>query len=154
MGYYASYDGEITTIPMTQKQVQNLLCAIYSDNNNEERYDIPADFTKAPVPDTFECWKVKVQAPVPDRFDDWKVKVLEKNRNTNTTSYEIGIWGDEKYYEDEVYQFLKAIAPFTTGGEIEYIGEDGEAWRFHFRNGSWYEDRGRIVYDDSMAPIK
>ena len=139
MGYYTSYGGKITTIPMTQKQVQNLLCAIYSDDNNEERYDIPADFTKAPVP---------------DMFDGWKVEVLEKNQNTNTTSYEIGIWGDEKYYEDEVYQFLKAIAPFTTEGEIEYTGEDGEAWRFHFRNGSWYEDRGRIVYDDSMAPIK
>lgn len=58
------------------------------------------------------------------------------------------VWNHDKYYDDYIYNFLEKITPYTKSGEIEFVGENNEAWRFHFRNGKWYEDAGKIIYEE------
>ncbi len=61
----------------------------------------------------------------------------------------IDISNDDKYYEDEVDDFLTSITEFITEGEVEYVGEDGCHWKyvFDFESSCWHERNGRIIYD-------
>lgn len=61
---------------------------------------------------------------------------------------EISMSDYNKYYEDSVYEFLEAVAPYTDNGIIFYSGEDGTSWKFEFMDGEWKECSGQIVYDD------
>ncbi len=64
----------------------------------------------------------------------------------------ISFWGSEKYHEDEVLNFLEALSPSVENGVIEYLGEDGCAWRFiQDQTGSWREENGRVVYADDLS---
>lgn len=67
--------------------------------------------------------------------------------------FEIDIDGYEIYNEDVFYDFLEKVMPYTKEGEIDFVGEDYKLWRFAFRDGKWYEDTGRIVYENSPLPI-
>ena len=65
--------------------------------------------------------------------------------------HELYLSNDDKYYHDEVMDCLRAIAPYATGGEIEFHGEDETFWRFVIKDGKVREDYGRIVYDGDPA---
>lgn len=129
MGYYANYSGTITTKPMSQQDVKRFLAAIDSE----------------------EITGLLTEAPTPYAFEQWEVTAVSSDENS--IAYEISIWGDEEYYDDDVRRFLNAIALYTESGEIEYNGEDNTLWRFAFRDGEWYEDNGYVSYIDSVVPI-
>lgn len=61
------------------------------------------------------------------------------------------VTADDKYYEDEVYDFLNAVTPYTKQGTIYYSGEDDTQWKFEFKDGEWKEIGSRVVYDDRPA---
>lgn len=131
MGYYANYSGSIETKPMSQQDVKRFLAAIDSE----------------------ESTGLLTEAPTPYAFEQWEVNETFKDSTGDAIAYDIAIWGDEKYYDDDVRKFLNAIAPYTKSGEIEYDGEDNTLWRFAFRGGEWYEDSGYVSYVDSAVPI-
>lgn len=131
MGYYANYSGSIETKPMSQQDVKRFLAAIDSE----------------------EITGLLTEAPTPYAFEQWEVDGISKDSTVDAIAYYITIWGDEKYYDDDVRTFLNAIAPYTKSGEIEYNGEDNTLWRFAFRDGEWYEDNGYVSYIDSVVPI-
>ena len=136
MGYYANYRGSIETKPMSQQDVKGFLAAIDSE-------EITGLLTEAPTPCAFEQWEV----------NGISVDGISKDSTGDAIAYYITIWGDEKYYDDDVRKFLNAIAPYTKSGEIEYNGEDNTLWRFAFRGGEWYEDSGYVSYVDSAVPL-
>lgn len=53
----------------------------------------------------------------------------------------------DKYYEEDVIEGLNAIKDCIVEGELEFVGEDGENWKFIFANGNWEEYDGTITYD-------
>ena len=60
-------------------------------------------------------------------------------------------WGNDKYRTDEIGEMLeklKGIAPLKDGSEYDFQGEDSELWRFILKDGEWWYQEGRIVYDD------
>ena len=52
------------------------------------------------------------------------------------------------YRDDLWYDFLELMNGLLECGNIEFIGEDDSLWRFNYRNGKWYEDNGRVEYED------
>ena len=56
---------------------------------------------------------------------------------------------NQKYYEDDVYHDLNILTKYITSGYIEYTGEDDNHWRIAFKDGSWSETEGKVVYDMS-----
>ena len=66
---------------------------------------------------------------------------------SSAVSY-IDFWSNDKYYSDEVEATLNAVssaAPISDG-EICYHGEDGELWRFIYKDGRWIEEDGHVEY--------
>lgn len=62
---------------------------------------------------------------------------------------------NEKYYESDIYAALDSLTSFIVSGYVEFAGEDGEHWRFVFRNNKWEEESGQIVYGKKIpAEIK
>lgn len=154
MGYEASYGGEITTKPMTAMDVKQLLSRINKNNEELELSRIKGD-TRAAL---FEFLRLESGFRHADLVWDnyWEIKVIQEDENTGAKSYYITLssGGLSRYNEDEVHNFFKAFTPFTKEGVVEYTGEDDSHWRFEFRNGRWYEDVGRIVYDeDNEHPL-
>lgn len=59
-----------------------------------------------------------------------------------------GIWltFEDRNFNDQVEESLKALAPYVRIGNVEFTGEDGEHFRYEFDEGKlWYCD-GEIVY--------
>lgn len=54
---------------------------------------------------------------------------------------------DDKYNKHEISEDLKVIAKYITDGHLDFVGEDGERWRFKFEEGVWNELEGRMIYD-------
>lgn len=54
---------------------------------------------------------------------------------------------DDKYIRHEICEDLKIIAKYITDGYLDFVGEDGERWRFKFEEGVWNELGGRMIYD-------
>lgn len=142
MSVYASCDGEIITKPMNQNDVHAFLQAVGSQ----------------PV-----CKHLNACWDVPDCFANFDVEVIDEDSvsavqnevkviTAEKVAYRIAIYGFDKYHDDEVTDFLLAIAPFVTKGELKYDGEESH-WRFHFRDGEWYEDEGIVTFINSTAPL-
>lgn len=57
------------------------------------------------------------------------------------------------YHEEEITEFLNAIIPFVSDGQVEFIGEDGAHWAFIFDPEAlkWEEKSGRIVYGEETT---
>lgn len=57
---------------------------------------------------------------------------------------------DGKYYEEDVSEALEKLLDVAdvTSGCVEFLGEDGEHWRFLYCPGEgWVEQQGRVVYE-------
>lgn len=69
----------------------------------------------------------------------------------NITDKTFELWFGEyaPYYDTDICSFLAEIQPYTISGEISYIGDDSEFWRFIFdeKSGKWVKEEGSIAYD-------
>lgn len=97
---------------------------------------------------------VKLQNVLEDAWFEYDFDFREAKSKTGTHQgekyTEVQFWQDEKYHREEVegvLYFMKALAPIREGC-IEYAGEDGDHWRFIYRNDAWKEQAGHIVYDE------
>lgn len=55
---------------------------------------------------------------------------------------------DDKYHDEETLKTLRAlteIAPVENGA-LEYFGEDGQLWRFVWKDDKWVEEDGHVEY--------
>lgn len=59
-----------------------------------------------------------------------------------------------KYHDDDVGVALQKLAPFVSSGDVEFIGDDNNRWRFHFWNGKVRYQEGRTVYEDASADYR
>ena len=59
------------------------------------------------------------------------------------------------YWDDDVKDALTELTEAfpIISAEIDYTGDDGEAWRHIFRDGQWLEQNGQIVYEEPGAPF-
>lgn len=57
---------------------------------------------------------------------------------------------DNKTGQEEV--FVAAAAPFIEDGDYEWTGEDGDFWKWQFREGKMFLLSGRRIYDHA-APV-
>lgn len=78
---------------------------------------------------------------VEEAFEELRFELYEKDNK-----YKIDYFSGEKLagWELEVFQ---CIAPYIDDGYLEYIGEDGEQWRYIFKNGECREVYPSITYD-------
>lgn len=76
-----------------------------------------------------------------DAFED-----LEYDEKTKL----LCISGHSKYYEDEIETALNYIKNNVEEGSIEFTGEDDCHWRFIFKNGSFTEESGYLMYDSDF----
>ena len=66
------------------------------------------------------------------------------------------IWSSEKYCGELVEDALNGVAEIAEidSGEINFVGEDQELWRFIFSDGKWVEQNGTVVYiQDSRSEL-
>ena len=122
MGYYAEFKGSITLNPITATEEQDLI-----SKYNEMYHEEASSFIDI-------CgWGGERDVYVISKTDA-------------TVQYGLDLYGDEKYYEEEVRAFLNLFLPCIESGEIDFIGEDDSIWRMIFRDGHWDEESGAIVY--------
>ncbi|WP_075810239.1 hypothetical protein [Clostridium perfringens] len=79
---------------------------------------------------------------ITELFDEMRFEVFEKDQDR----YGIDFFGEK--YDGCEEQFFKAIAPHVNDGCLEYIGEDGERWRYAFKNGECREVYPKIVWEE------
>ena len=91
---------------------------------------------------------IKLKEPLPEEI----IKLAEVAFEVNFYNDKmLEVSNDDKYYEDEVYDFLNAVTPYTEEGTIYYSGEDDTQWKFEFIDGEWKEIGSRTVFDDQPA---
>lgn len=76
---------------------------------------------------------------------------IDTYTNNNKTIMDITAYG--KYHAEDIDEILKRITRTEkiASGEIEFTGEDDAHWRFIWDGNEWFEQDGRIVYDDPCA---
>lgn len=79
---------------------------------------------------------------ITELFDEMRFEVFKKDKD----SYGIDFFGEK--YDGCEEQFFKAIAPYINDGYLEYIGEDGDKWRYIFKNGECKEVYPKIVWEE------
>lgn len=121
MGYYANGSGFVVTRPLSLKEKTKLLKEIQATDMKH-----------------FES-------------DAFSVVSLSLKGKEGKEVMTIDIDHSDNYHEENVYDFLRKIAPYVETGKIEFDGEAHDNWRFHFRNGKWYEDNGIIIYDEEKG---
>ena len=121
MGYYANGSGLVVTRPLSVNEKAKLL--------------------------------KKIQATGIGNFesDAFSVVFLSLEGKEGKEVITIDIEHSDNYHEENTYDFLRKIAPYVETGEIEFTGEEHDNWRFHFRNGKWYEDNGIVTYDEKKG---
>lgn len=89
----------------------------------------------------------KAKEILSEAFECDGVREFQMTNTTEPATY-FDLWNFEKYYGDEVERALRDVAKLgeIADGEIDYVGEDDSLWRFIYRNGSWYEENGSVVY--------
>jgi len=64
---------------------------------------------------------------------------------------DILVYYNENYNDHDWYEFLDAIKEeVVIGSQIECDGDDNEHWRWELKKNGWYEQTGRIVYDEGF----
>lgn len=60
--------------------------------------------------------------------------------------YKIDYFSGEKFagYEEQLF---KCVAPYVNDGYLEYLGEDGDKWRYVFKNGECKEVYPKIIWE-------
>lgn len=73
-------------------------------------------------------------------FDELRFDIKKKDNK-----YVVDFYG-EKFggYEESVF---KSMAKFIDDGYLEYIGEDGEKWRYIFKNGECKEVYPKLIWE-------
>lgn len=61
----------------------------------------------------------------------------------------VSFFYNDKYYEDEVFEFLGKVEEYLEAGEVEWVGEDRCHWRHILKNGKFEEESGEIVYGEA-----
>ena len=79
---------------------------------------------------------------ITELFDEMRFEVFEKDQDR----YGIDFFGEK--YDGCEEQFFKAIAPHINDGYLEYIGEDGDKWRYIFKNGECKEVYPKVVWEE------
>ena len=79
---------------------------------------------------------------ITELFDEMRFEVFEKDQDR----YGIDFFGEK--YDGCEEQFFKAIAPHINDGYLEYIGEDGDKWRYIFKNGECKEVYPKIIWEE------
>lgn len=79
---------------------------------------------------------------ITELFDEMRFEVFEKDQDI----YGIDFFGEK--YDGCEEQFFKAIAPHINDGYLEYIGEDGDKWRYIFKNGECKEVYPKIIWEE------
>ena len=83
-------------------------------------------------------------------FPDYEIGGFRAAQNV----YVINLFGNDGYRDDKVKMFLKKIQLCIVGGEIEYIGDCYEMWRFLFSGLEWYEEESyAILYDPRTSKL-
>ena len=69
---------------------------------------------------------------------------------------DIYVYGYDKWWIENVENALVEIAPHTLEGEIEFLGEDGEFWKYEYDPNSkaWYEREGEKTYKKEKRIVK
>lgn len=98
---------------------------------------------------TGECTFIDTALPLKYMIVDIKNDLRENGSYTVDVSLfggQLNLLFDGKYHGHEVKEDLKIITKYITDGRFDFVGEDGERWRFKFENGVWNELEGRTIY--------
>ena len=70
-----------------------------------------------------------------------------------TVTFRFG--GYQRYYDEEIFDFLAEIESATESGEITYFGEDNSLWRHYFdpEQKHWVEQNGYVEYEKAGKTI-
>ena len=71
------------------------------------------------------------------------------------TSVTFWFGGYQRYYDDEIFDFLAEVETCTESGEITYVGEDNTLWRHYFdpEQKRWFEQNGYVEYEKEGKTI-
>ena len=86
-------------------------------------------------------------------IDDYMDVQYEGGRNSDRLAH-IFINGCDKYHDYEWTDLFDKIKDICLEGEADFAGEDGEHWRFIFRDGKWVEENGEICYEGDKPEEK
>ena len=76
-----------------------------------------------------------------DAINAWRHDGVIGNGDVEIYEFVGGKWGDEE-------QFYQTIAPFVEdGGTIEVRGEDGEHWRYLYKDGKMIEQHAVVSWE-------
>lgn len=98
---------------------------------------------------TGECKLIDTNLPLRYMIVDIKNDLAENGSyviKVGTLGDQLVLLYDDKYIKHEISEDLKIIAKYITDGYFDFVGEDGERWRFKFENGVWNELEGRMIY--------
>ena len=78
---------------------------------------------------------------ITELFDEMRFEIVDKDQDT----YSIEFFGEK--FDGCEEQFFKAIAPHINDGYLEYLGEDGEKWRYIFKDGECREVYPKLIWE-------
>lgn len=132
MGYYV----EITesTVQFKKEKLDQLMETVKNAFKNRE------------ISDGWFDEKEVLSAKTPDEFFEALCFYVYETE----TSYKIDYLMNEKAHGNEL-KLYETMAPFADDGHLEYLGEDGEKWRYVFKNGHCTIVEPKIVWNEDEA---
>lgn len=131
MGYEISVDAEMFSFD--RNRVDDIAAAIKNGIINKEIKN--------------SCWaslkRILNLDTLEEMFDEFGFYMY---LNESNDTYKIE-FSREKLDEFEE-ELFKCIAPYVNDGYLEYLGEDGEKWRYVFKDGVCKEIYPRVEWDD------
>lgn len=78
---------------------------------------------------------------IEEAFEELRYEIYENDNG----DYEIDYLSGEKLGDEEI--IFESISEFIEDGYIEYLGEDGDKWRFVFSNGEMETKCPKIIWE-------
>ena len=93
---------------------------------------------------TIKC-KDSILPEIIDLFSEYFENAYYDNKDN-----EFDIDGYTRYYGEDVSKALEIINPYCISGDINFHGDDGEHWRFIYKDGEWRKEEGLIFYESDL----
>lgn len=127
-------------------EIEKSTISFKKENINDLMDKVKNDFREGRIEGRWiDKYEVIESESVEEFFDALRLVIYEGNYLYKDT-YKIEYMSGEKLDGCEL-ELYNSMAEFVDDGYIEYLGEDGERWRYVFKNGKCREVYPKVIWE-------